>query len=72
MDFEQLDLDIKAKLQSIVDADYETFRLLQSNELSPEETRMYMQIKARKGSASHLFKPAQASNYDSDLSKSEY
>ena len=27
-DFEKLDLDIKAKLQSIADADYETFRLL--------------------------------------------
>jgi len=68
-DFEKLDLDIKAKLQSIADADYETFRLLQNNELPADETRMYLQIKARKGSASHLFTKTQKSSAtDSDLS----
>ncbi|CDW87949.1 UNKNOWN [Stylonychia lemnae] len=72
MDFDKIETELKAQLQSIVNNDYDTFKRIQKNEFSKEDTLKYLKRISQEDLDDMEFERTKVNQYDSSLNNSQY
>eukprot|EP00347_Sterkiella_histriomuscorum_P023536 403334269 len=75
MSFEQIDLELKAQLHALIEADHDTFRKLQCGEMSNDETKIYLKTINLKDVSFNVDEKEEKDSlnkYDSDLNSTTY